>query len=70
MPGLGAGRAGSSPGTGKGTGKAVQPDTDGFDVTIPAGEHTLKITLTGNGDAVLYARFLDPERKLSYPEAK
>ncbi len=56
-------------GKGTGTGKAIQPDTDGFEVTLPAGEHTLRI-ITGEAEAVLYARFLDPERKLSYPEGK
>ena len=56
-------------GKGTGSGKAIQPDTDGFEVTLPAGEHTLRI-ITGEAEAVLYARFLDPERKLSYPEGK
>jgi len=60
---------GKSLGKGTGTGKAIQPDTDGFDVTLPAGEHTLRIIIA-EGEAVLYARFLDPERKLSYPEGK
>ena len=61
---------GKPAGSGKGTGKAIQPDTDGFDVTLPVGEHTLKIVVAGTAEAVLYARFLDPERKLSYPEGK
>ena len=57
-------------GSGKGTGKAIQPDTEGYDVVISAGEHTLKIVVVGTTEAVLYSRFLDPERKLTYPEAK
>ena len=56
-------------GKGTGTGKAIQPDTDGFDVVLPVGEHMLRIVIA-EADAVLYARFLDPERKLSYPEKK
>ena len=56
-------------GKGTGTGKAIQPDTEGFEVTLPAGEHTLRI-IAGEAEAVLYARFLDPERKLTYPEGK
>ena len=60
---------GKSIGQGTGTGKAIQPDTDGFEVTLSAGEHTVRI-ITGEAEAVLYARFLDPERKLSYPEGK
>jgi putative membrane-bound dehydrogenase-like protein len=54
---------------GEGTGKRPQPDAEGFDVELPAGKHTLTITVASNGatDAV-YARFLDPDRKLSYPE--
>ncbi len=56
-------------GKGTGTGKAVQPDSEGFDVTLSVGEHALRI-ITAEAEAVLYARFLDPERKLSYPEKK
>ena len=56
--------------SGKGTGKAIQPDTEGCDVVLSAGEHTLKIVVAGTAEAVLYARFLDSERKLTYPEAK
>ena len=51
---------------GNGTGtKTAQPDADGFDVSLSAGEHTLKLTLADKADAVVYARFLDPDRKLS-----
>ncbi|MEO2092332.1 MAG: PVC-type heme-binding CxxCH protein [Gemmataceae bacterium] len=54
---------------GVGTGKRPQPDTEGFDVELTAGKHTLTVTIASNGatDAV-YVRFLDPDRKLSYPE--
>jgi len=53
-------------GTGKGTGKQLRPDQDGFDVVLPAGKHTLTIVVkSGTGNA-LHARFLDPDRKLQY----
>jgi putative membrane-bound dehydrogenase-like protein len=60
---------GKEVGKGEGTSKRPQPDTEGFDVELPAGKHTLTITVASNGatDAV-FARFLDPDRKLSYPE--
>jgi len=55
-------------GTGKGTGKQLRPDQDGFDVVLPAGNHTLTIVVkSGTGNA-LHARFLDPDRKLQYPD--
>jgi hypothetical protein len=58
-------------GAGRGAGKALRPDAESFDVAIPAGTHTLSIAVknTGSGDA-LHARFLDPDRKLLYPDAK
>ncbi len=58
-------------GKGSGTGKRPQPDAEGFDVELPAGKHTLTLTVAAKGatDAV-FARFLDPDRKLSYPEGK
>jgi hypothetical protein len=54
-------------GAGRGAGKDLRPDADGFDVTIPAGKHTLSIAVknTSAGNA-LYVRFLDPDRKLRY----
>ncbi|QEL13985.1 PVC-type heme-binding CxxCH protein [Limnoglobus roseus] len=57
---------------GKGNGdRNVRPDMEAFDVTLPKGEHTLTITLQHKGVARwAYARFLDPERKLGYAEAK
>jgi hypothetical protein len=55
-------------GSGKGMGKDVQPDRAGFDVTIPAGTHTLAVVVKGGAKNALYARFLDPDRKLRYPE--
>ena len=33
------------------------------------GKHTLAIVVKGGAGNVLYARFLDPDRKLSYPDA-
>ncbi len=53
---------------GKGAGSK---DAESFDVTLPKGDHTLTITLQHKGVARwLTARFLDPERKLRYPEGK
>jgi putative heme-binding domain-containing protein len=48
----------------------VQPDQAGADVTLRPGENTVVIQLAGpvKKDTAVYARFLDPERKLSYPE--
>jgi putative heme-binding domain-containing protein len=61
---------GKSLGVGKGLGKNLRPDQDSFDVTLPAGKHTLAVVVknAGTGNA-LHARFLDPDRKLSYPDA-
>ena len=56
-------------GTAKGTGKELRPDHDSFDVTLPAGEHTLAIVVKGGAGQALFARFLDPDRKLRYPDA-
>ena len=56
-------------GSGKGAGKDVRPDREGFDLTLPAGKHTVAIVLKGGGEAVAFARFLDPDRKLKYPDA-
>jgi putative heme-binding domain-containing protein len=60
---------GKALGTGKGAGKDVRPDRDGFDVTLPAGKHTLTVVVKGSGKDVAYVRFLDPDRKLRYPDA-
>jgi putative heme-binding domain-containing protein len=59
---------GTSLGTGKGGGKQAAPDQASFAVTLPAGTHTLAI-VAKNGGGVAYARFLDPDRKLRYPDA-
>ncbi|AWM39984.1 Cytochrome c [Gemmata obscuriglobus] len=59
---------GKAIGTGKGAGKDVRPDRDGVEVTLPAGTHTLTVVVKGAGVNVVYARFLDPDRKLRYPE--
>ncbi len=55
-------------GTGRGAGKELRPDRDGFDVTVPAGKHTLAIVVKGAGTHTVYARVLDPDRKLAYPD--
>ena len=47
----------------------MRPDHDGFDVTLPEGKHTLAIVVKGGAGQALYARFLDPDRKLRYPDA-
>jgi putative membrane-bound dehydrogenase-like protein len=61
---------GTAVGVGKGSGRQVRPDQDAFDVTLPAGKHTLTVVVkNGAGGNVLHARFLDPDRKLSYPDA-
>ncbi|MBY0459233.1 MAG: c-type cytochrome, partial [Gemmataceae bacterium] len=55
-------------GTGKGAGKDVRPDREGFEVTLPEGRHTLAVVVKGNGPQVAFVRFRDPDRKLRYPE--
>jgi putative membrane-bound dehydrogenase-like protein len=61
---------GQAVGVGKGSGKQLRPDQDAFDVTLPAGKHTLTVVVkNGAGGNALHARFLDPDRKLSYPDA-
>jgi hypothetical protein len=59
---------GKALGTGKGTGKALRPDQDGFDVQLAAGKHTLTVVVKGGAGNGLHVRFLDPDRKLHYPE--
>ena len=59
---------GKAVGVGKGAGKSVRPDRESFDVTLPAGKHTLAIVVKGSGTNVVFARFLDPDRKLHYPD--
>ena len=55
---------------GSGSRKPGTPDQQSIDVTLTPGPHTLTITLKPKLDtATIYARFLDPERKLQYPEA-
>ncbi|HEV3439488.1 MAG TPA: PVC-type heme-binding CxxCH protein [Gemmata sp.] len=56
-------------GTGKGTGKQLQPDQAAFDMALPTGKHTLTIVVKGGAGNALHARFLDPDRKLRYPDA-
>jgi putative membrane-bound dehydrogenase-like protein len=59
---------GKAIGTGKGAGKDVRPDREAFEVTLPAGKHTLTVVAKGAGGGVVFARFLDPDRKLRYPD--
>ena len=61
---------GKAVGTGKGTGKELRPDQDAFDVTLPAGKHTLTVVVKGGAGQALRRRFLDPDRKLRYPDGK
>jgi putative membrane-bound dehydrogenase-like protein len=55
---------------GKGAGKRGGPDQAAVDVALPKGSHklTLSVKYKGAGPG-LYARLLDPERKLSYPDS-
>jgi hypothetical protein len=54
------------PGTGK-----VAPDQAAIDVELREGANQLLIQVNYRGDKeALYARLLDPQRKLRYPEAK
>jgi hypothetical protein len=55
-------------GTGKGSGKQLQPDQAAFDMALPTGKHTLTIVVKGGAGNALHARFLDPDRKLRYPD--
>jgi len=56
-------------GTGAGAGKSTRPDGEAIDVELPKGKHTLTFTTSNSAAAgAAYLRFLDPDRKLSYPE--
>ena len=47
------------------------PDQVRVPLTLSKGKHTLTITAKYRGiKAAVFARFLDPDRKLSYPEGK
>ena len=50
-----------------GTGPTGDPDRVSVPVTLPAGRHTLTLTVEGPAGGV-YARFLDPDRKLAEGE--
>jgi putative membrane-bound dehydrogenase-like protein len=54
-------------GTGKGTGKTVDPDQAGFEVVLPKGTHKVAV-VAKSGGGVVYARLTDPDRKLRYPD--
>jgi hypothetical protein len=50
-------------------GDGLQPDQAGVDVELTKGEHRLLVEVKFAGArAALYARFHDPDRKLTYPE--
>ncbi len=52
-------------------GQVVKVDGDAVPLTLPKGKHTLTLTVSYKGtQAWASARFLDPDRKLSYPEGK
>jgi putative membrane-bound dehydrogenase-like protein len=54
---------------GKPTGGQAQPDQASADVELREGKNTIAIKATYRGDrAAVYARLLDPHRKLRYPE--
>jgi putative membrane-bound dehydrogenase-like protein len=49
----------------------AQPDQDGVDVDLSEGANRLLVQITYQGDnEAIYARFLDPDRKLRYGERK
>jgi putative heme-binding domain-containing protein len=53
------------------TGDAAAPDQAGVDVELRPGTNRLLFQVTYQGDrAVLYARLLDPQRKLTYAEPR
>ncbi len=52
---------------GKGASKSVAPDQNGFDVVLTKGPHKLTIEVK-EASGVVFARFLDPDRKLRYPD--
>ena len=57
-------------GSGTGAGKDVSADRAGHAVTLAKGSHRLTVAVTGaSAGGAVYARFLDPDRKLSYPDA-
>jgi len=57
-------------GQGRGAGERVRPDLEAIPVRLTAGEHTLTVQLESveAKGSPLYLRFLDPERKLRYPD--
>jgi putative membrane-bound dehydrogenase-like protein len=56
-------------GQGAGSGKAMRPDGEIVEVELPKGKHTLTFTTSNTtAEAAVFLRFLDPDRKLSYPE--
>lgn len=58
-------------GGGPGQGRSIQPDREGVPVMLSPGTHTLTLTVKHKGATKgVYARLLDPDRKLSYAEGK
>ncbi len=53
---------------GKGSDVAALPDQVSTDVELKKGENTIMIRCHAKKGEAVYARFLDPERKLRYPE--
>ena len=62
---------GKAVGTGKGTGKEVRPDQDALRRDAAGGQAHADGRGEGRRRAgASYARFLDPDRKLRYPDAE
>ena len=63
---------GSKPVRVKGSGRDAEPDQVAVDVDLKEGRNEIEITVpkTEAKGAAVYARLLDPERKLRYPDAK
>lgn len=53
---------------GQGTGKRPEPDREAFPLEIPEGDHTLTLVFQSKVGLGVYARLLDPDRKLHYPD--
>ncbi|HEY2783842.1 MAG TPA: PVC-type heme-binding CxxCH protein [Fimbriiglobus sp.] len=48
----------------------VEPDREALPVELTKGEHTVRFEIEARTGKGIYARFLDPERKLTYPVSK
>jgi putative heme-binding domain-containing protein len=47
----------------------LEPDREATPVELTKGEHTIRLEIEAHKGKGVYARFLDPERKLTYPES-